>query len=74
MDMLEFIKKVSSLAGLPEAKTSEELQARVEIFVRGYQLALSDLAHEFESHDYFGEAGKVRCFAKTSVFQSGVSK
>ena len=39
------------------------------LYALAYQQALSDLAHEFQRHDYYSEARKTRSFAETSEWQ-----
>ena len=49
------------------ARAHDIRQARLD----GRKAALQELQHEFNSHDYFSEAGMVRAFYMTDVSYTG---
>lgn len=74
MTMREHIEKLAIEAGFPPSTSVAESNRRIELFATAYQHALADLAHEFDSHDYFREARMAEGFAKTSTIKVGMTK
>ena len=57
---------VADASVIAMAQESHQLE---HLYAIAYLRALEELAHEFESHDYFTEARKVRSFAETSIWK-----
>lgn len=49
------------------ARSNDIRQARLD----GRKAALKELIHEFESHDYFSQAGMARAFYRSDVSYTG---
>lgn len=56
-----------ALCGMPEDGGTPDLLME-RIVSLAYQKALADMAHEFDSHDFFRERDMVTSFARSSVW------
>lgn len=62
--------------GFPKALTKlpSVRKALFRLYAKGHEHALSGLAYEFESHDYFSEARMTRSFSRTSDWVQGIGE